>query len=87
MGLQVGLAQIASQLIPASNVSSSGRSVSSLQKFFKSIVVISMMICIVVIVLQLTRQRPNGWLKLVEQIVLGIIVLAIAIGAIVSVVV
>ena len=41
-------------------------------------------IAIVIIVVQQTRQRPNRILKIAEQMMLGIIVMAMAIGAIIS---
>ena len=83
VGVQGTLAQIALQLIPADPISPPGVLLYSLQKFFKSIVVVSML-CIIVIALQPTRQRPNRILKLMEYIALGVTVVAITIGALLS---
>ena len=77
------LTQIALQLIPAGTTSTLRALLYSLQKLFKSIVVVSM-IGIIIIALQHPGQRPSRILKLVEHMVFGVTVVAIAIGAIIS---
>ena len=84
VGLQGVLADIASQLIPADVTSSSGALVHPLQKLFKSIVAVSM-IGIIIIAVQQPGQRPSRILKLIEYTVFALTVVAIAIGAIISV--
>ena len=84
VGIQGVLADIASQLTPADATSSPGVLLYPLQKLFKSIVVVSM-IGIIAIALQQPGQRPSRILRLVEHTVFGLTVVAIAIGALVSV--